>query len=97
VCTPHDILGPASHPANIFDKPPLVPAAPRGNYTVPVEGIIKKGRKRERGEGGKEGKRKKKGKKKKEGRKEENKSFNGSTNDVQHRKVLVRKYILLSK
>jgi hypothetical protein len=40
--------------------------ATRGNYTVPVEGIIKKGRKRERGE---EGKRKKKGKKKKEGRK----------------------------
>jgi hypothetical protein len=46
--------------------------SPQGNYTVPVEPIIKKGRKRERG---KEGKRKKKGKKKKEGRKEENKSF----------------------
>jgi hypothetical protein len=39
---------------------------------VPVEGIIKKGRKRK---GGEEGKRKKKGKKKKEGRKEENKSL----------------------
>ncbi len=46
---------------------------------MPVEGIIKKGRKRERGE---EGKRKKKGKKKKEGRKEENKSFNGSTHSL---------------
>jgi hypothetical protein len=46
---------------------------------VPVEGTMKKGRKRERGE---EGKRKKKGKKKKEGRKEENKSFNGSTHSL---------------
>jgi hypothetical protein len=40
--------------------------ASTGNYTVPVERIIKKGRKRERGE---EGKRKKKGRKRKEGRK----------------------------
>jgi hypothetical protein len=40
-----------------------------GNYTVPVEGIIKKGRKRERGEGGgEEGKRKKKRRKRKEER-----------------------------
>jgi hypothetical protein len=42
----------------------------KGNYTVPVEPIIKKGRKRERGG---EGKRKKKGQKRKEERKEETK------------------------
>jgi hypothetical protein len=48
-----------------------------GNYTVPVEGIIKKGRKRERGKGGgEEGKRKKKRRKRKEEKKE---GFNGST------------------
>jgi hypothetical protein len=44
-----------------------------GNYTVPVEGIIKKGRKRKRGE---EGKRKKKGRKR---RREEKKKINHST------------------
>jgi hypothetical protein len=47
-----------------------------GNYTVPVEGIIKKGRKRERGEEGKEGKRKKEGRKRK---REEKKKINHST------------------